>query len=57
MSFAWAGLLAVGALVTAYPPSALAQPVKVQPGPEDELRAVYATPVEIAEGARIAQNS
>jgi cytochrome c553 len=35
----------------------LAQPVKVQPGPDEDLRAVYATPVEIAEGARIAQNS
>jgi cytochrome c553 len=31
--------------------------VRVQPGADDELRAVYATPVEIAEGARIAQTS
>ena len=49
-----AGMLAVGAAIAAYPPGAAAQAVKIQPGAEDELRAVYATSVEVAEGARIA---
>jgi cytochrome c553 len=52
-----AGMLAAGAAVAAFPPGAAAQAVKVQPGADDELRAVYATPMEIAEGARIAETS
>ena len=50
-----AGMLALGAASTAYAPGAAAQAVKVQPGAEDELRAVYVTSVEVAEGGRIAQ--
>jgi len=52
-----AGMLAVGAAIAAVPPGAAAQSVKVQPGADDELRAVYATSVEIAEGRRIAEAS
>jgi cytochrome c553 len=36
---------------------AAAQPVRVQPGAADELRAIYVTSMEIAEGARIAQTA
>jgi cytochrome c553 len=52
-----AGMLAVGAAAAAYTPGAAAQAVKAQPGAEDELRTLYATSVEIAEGARIAQTT
>ena len=52
-----AGMLALGAATAAYTPGAAAQAVKVQPGAEDELRTLYATSVEIAEGARIAQTN
>ena len=52
-----AGMLAVGAAIAALAPGAAAQPVKVQPGADDELRAVYATSVEVAEGGRIAEAS
>ena len=57
MKILLARMLALGAAIAAVAPGALAQTVKVQPGADDELRAVYATPVEIAEGARIAQTS
>ena len=57
MKILLAGMLALGAAIAAVAPGALAQTVKVQPGADDELRAVYATPMEIAEGARIAQTS
>jgi len=50
-------ILAVGAVIAAYSLGAAAQPAKVTPGAEDDLRAVYATPVEVAEGARIAEAS
>jgi len=52
-----AGMLAVGAAIAALAPGAAAQSVKIQPGADDELRAVYATPVEVAEGGRIAEAS
>lgn len=55
MKIVVAGVLAVGAAIAAYSPGAAAQAVKIQPGADDELRAVYATPVEIAEGGRIAE--
>jgi cytochrome c553 len=48
-------ILAVAAVIAACSLGAVAQPAKVTPGTDDELRAVYATSVEIAEGARIAQ--
>jgi len=50
-------ILAVAAVIAAYSLGAAAQPAKVTPGADDELRAVYATSVEIAEGARIAQTA
>lgn len=50
-------VLALGAVVAAVSLGAAAQPAKVAPGADDELRAVYATSVEIAEGARIAQTA
>ena len=50
-------LLAVGAAIAAHPPGAAAQTVRVPAGASDELRAVYATPVEIADGARVAQTA
>jgi cytochrome c553 len=50
-------ILAVAAVIAAYSLGAAAQPAKVAPGADDELRAVYATSVEIAEGARIAQTA
>jgi cytochrome c553 len=50
-------MLAVGAAIATLAPGAAAQSVKVQPGADDELRAVYATSVEVAEGGRIAEAS
>ncbi len=50
-------ILAVAAVIAAYSPGAAAQPATVKPGADDELRAVYATPVEVAEGGRIAEAS
>ena len=50
-------ILAVGAVIAAYSLGAAAQPATVKPGADDELRAVYATPVEVAEGGRIAEAS
>jgi cytochrome c553 len=48
------GVLAAGA---AYAAGAAAQAVRAEPGTEDQLRAVYATPVEVAEGGRVAQSA
>ena len=48
---------ALAAAIAAHSPGAAAQPATVKPGSEDELRAVYATPVEVAEGGRIAEAS
>jgi len=50
-------MLAAGAAISAYSPGATAQRATVKPGADDELRAVYATPVEVAEGGRIAEQS
>jgi len=50
-------MLAVGAAIAAYSPGADAQPARIKPGAGDELRAVYATPVEVAEGGGIAEAS
>ena len=50
-------ILAFAAVIAAVSLGAAAQPAKVTPGADDELRAVYATSVEIAEGARIAQTA
>jgi cytochrome c553 len=48
-------ILAVAAVIAAYSLGAAAQPATVRPAADDGLRAVYATSVEIAEGARIAE--
>ena len=50
-------ILAVGAVIAAYSLGAAAQPARIKPGAGDELRAVYATPVEVAEGGGIAEAS
>ena len=50
-------ILAFGAVIAAVSLGAAAQPAKVTPGADDELRAVYATSVEVAEGGRIAEAS
>jgi cytochrome c553 len=55
MRFDFACVLATAAM--ALVTQASAQPAKVKPAAEDELRAVYATPVEVAEGGRIAEAS
>jgi cytochrome c553 len=48
---------AVIAAVTLAAPAALAQSARGKDAPDDELRAVYATPVEISEGKRIAETT
>jgi len=50
-------ILAVGAVLAACSLGAAAQPARIKPAADDELRAVYATPVEVAEGKRIAEAS
>lgn len=50
-------LLAVAVAAAGYSRSAAAQATKVKPGGDDDLRAVYATPVEVAEGKRVAETS
>ena len=50
-------ILAVAAVIAACSLGAAAQPAKVTPGADGELRAVYATAVEVAEGGRIAEAS
>jgi cytochrome c553 len=50
-------ILAFGAVIAAVSLGAAAQPATANPAADDELRAVYATSVEIAEGARIAQTA
>jgi cytochrome c553 len=52
-----AGMLAAGAVGAALAPAAGAQTVRTEAASEDQLRAVYATPVEVAEGGRIAQSA
>ena len=50
-------MLAVAVAIAGYLPSAAAQATKVKPGGDDDLRAVYASPVEVAEGKRVAETS
>lgn len=52
-----AGMLALAAAGMAHAPGAAAEAVQMQPGVADELRAVYATSQQIAEGARVAQTA
>jgi len=46
-----------GATIVDYSPIAAAQPTSVNPGDSDDLRAAYATAVEVAEGKRLAAAS
>jgi cytochrome c553 len=50
-------VLAAGALGAAFAPAAAGQAVRSEAGTQDDLRAVYATPVEVAEGKRIAESA
>ncbi len=50
-------LLIAAAAGSGYSPAADAQPATVKPAGNDEMRAVYATPVEVAEGGRVAEAS
>jgi len=52
-----AALLAIGTAVAAYAPGAAAQAAPIQSGASDDLRALYVTPVEVAEGKRVAQSA
>lgn len=54
---AWLWACAFGAGLAVAPPWAAAQRTPVKPGAGEELRAVYATPAEIAEGKRIAETT
>lgn len=49
----WAVALAAALFASA----ALAQPAKVRPAPADDMRAVLATPQDVAEGKRLAQDA
>lgn len=49
----WAAAIAVALIA----PAAFAQPAKVIPAPADDMRAVLATPQEVAEGKRLAQDA
>lgn len=57
MSFSFAATAAAAAIAAAFGSTAHAQPVRIKPGADDNLRAVYATPVEVAEGGRVAEQS
>ncbi|MGC2520134.1 MAG: c-type cytochrome [Burkholderiales bacterium] len=50
-------MFVAGATIVDYCPSAAAQPTKISPGDGDDLRAAYATAVDVAEGKRVAQAS
>jgi cytochrome c553 len=49
--------LAVGGTSVCYSPGSEAQPGAVKPGSGDDMRAVYATPQDVAEGKRVAEAS
>lgn len=51
------GMLALSVTIAGHSPGAAAQAAKVKPGGDDDLRAVYATAAEVAEGKRIAETS
>ncbi|MDH3413768.1 MAG: c-type cytochrome [Gammaproteobacteria bacterium] len=57
MRILFAGMLAAAVAIGGGSRGAAAQSANVAPDREDALRAVYATPVEIAEGGRIAEAS
>jgi cytochrome c553 len=49
--------LAAAVTIAAYAPGGAAQPARVKPAAGEDLRAVFATPVEVAEGGRLAEAS
>ena len=49
--------LAIVSPVAGFVPGAAAQPAKAPPGGSDDLRAVYATSADIADGKRVAESS
>ncbi len=57
MKILLAGMLAAAVAISGVSRGAAAQTATVKPGSDDALRAVYATPVEVAEGGRIAEAS
>jgi len=57
MKILLAGMLAAAVAIGGGLRGAAGQTANVTPGPDDALRAVYATPVEVAEGGRIAEAS
>ena len=50
-------MLVAGAGGLGYSPCAAPQPARVTPGSGDDLRAVYATAADVAEGKRLAEAS
>ena len=52
-----AGMLVWGMTSVGYTPSEAAQPATIKPGAGDDLRAAYATALEVAEGKRVAEAS
>ncbi|OGA03893.1 MAG: hypothetical protein A2W68_08770 [Betaproteobacteria bacterium RIFCSPLOWO2_02_64_14] len=50
-------ILAIMLLLAGFAPGAAAQPAKAPPGGTDDLRAVYATSADIADGKRVAESS
>lgn len=57
MKILLAGMLAAAVAISGVSRGAAAQSATVKAGSDDALRAVYATPVEVAEGGRIAEAS
>lgn len=49
--------LLTAAMLLGHPPSAPAQPASVKSGKADDLRTLYATALEVAEGKRVAETS
>src|SRR5450759_2583553 len=52
-----AGMLVWGMTSVGYTSSEAAQPATIKPGAGDDLRAAYATALEVAEGKRVAEAS
>lgn len=57
MNVSFAAMAAAAAIAAAFGSAAHAQPARIKPAADDNLRAVYATPVEVAEGGRVAEQS
>jgi cytochrome c553 len=55
--FLSAGLFVLGVALAGCSPAAAAQPAKAPPGDSEDLRAVYATQADVADGKRVAESS